>query len=123
MSADGAALLVAIVPSRETVTPELWPNLVRWFPALADQEHDMERPRRVARDLLDRSGVPFVDTTEVLRAMQQKTGEPAYLAFDPHPSAAGHRWIADAIFPALRELVTSALVAAAPTAENTPAER
>jgi hypothetical protein len=102
---DGAKLLVAVVPSRETTSPALWENLVAWFPKLAGGSWDLEMPRRWIDGELSAGGYASVDCTEAIRAGQAGTGKTGYFAFDPHPDASGHEWIAAAVYPALARML------------------
>jgi hypothetical protein len=97
---DGARLVVVVVPSRETVAPAQWESLVAWFPKLANGKWDLEMPRRWALDYLTAEAFTVVDTTEALRRGQAETQSSGYFAFDPHPNARGHAWIAESLYRA-----------------------
>jgi hypothetical protein len=102
---NGAQLVIAVVPSRETVAPQQWENLVSWFPELANGAWDLEMPRTWVIDDLTAAGFAVVDTTEEIRRGQIDTKSPAYFAFDPHPTANGHASIAGAMYPELSRIV------------------
>jgi hypothetical protein len=102
---DGARLVIAIVPSRETVSPQQWGNLVAWFPKLANGAWDLETPRKWAVDYLRGAGFTVIDTTDLIRSRQVETQSPGYFAFDPHPNARGHAWIAEAVYPELSRIL------------------
>jgi hypothetical protein len=88
--------VVVIVPSKEVVLESLIesrPELSELLPAIAVEEQITRQFQR----FLDRHGIPFLDTTEALRAgfargvrLYPETG-------DVHPNAAGYTLIADAV--------------------------
>jgi len=103
--AAGAQLLVAVIPSHETVDPAQWSMFVQLFPALAGGSWDLELPRRRILDVLAAQHINFVDTTPLLRQHLSQGSGPDYFDFDPHPNAGGHLLIAQAVLPELeREL-------------------
>lgn len=116
---SGARLLVAVIPSREIADPAQWPRLVGWFPALAAGTWEVDLPRRRILDLLSAAGINAVDTTAAFQEHEAQGNESGFFDFDPHPDAEGHRWIAQALLPALeREL--DAAAAASKTSRSEP---
>lgn len=101
----GARLLVMVIPSRETVTPADWKNLEAWFPALASGQWDVDSPRQWLVNFLREGGFEFVDATDTLRRRRAETGRRGFFSLDPHPDADGQQWLAEAVFPALQQLV------------------
>lgn len=107
----GARLLVAVIPTRETTDPAQWSRLVQLFPALAGQTRDLDLPRQRILDILSAQDIDAVDTTATFRLRQGDAGESGFFDFDPHPNAAGHRWIAEAVLPALERELDAAVAA------------
>jgi len=105
VAADGARLVVAILPSKEVVAEERWRWLLQWVVGAPPpgRKWDREAPRRRIVAILSELGIPFVDVTDAMRDAFAKSGNTGFFDFDPHPTADGHRVIADALAPYLSE--------------------
>lgn len=108
---SGARLLVAVIPTHETTDPVQWSKLVQLFPALAGETWDLDLPRRRILDLLSAQDIDAVDTTATFRLRHSEAGDSGFFDFDPHPNAAGHRWIAETVLPALERELDAAVAA------------
>ena len=63
--------------------------------------------RRELTGFAQRSGYPFVDLSDALGDVRDPRSRQFRLREDPHPSAAGHRAIADALRPPLQSIIAS----------------
>lgn len=99
--AQGAKMIVLLLPLREQVDPEILARSAAYnfTPSLADI--DLNGPNAAVRDIADQLQVPFVDATDRLRA----TTGAFFSGYDTHLTAAGHAAVAEVLRPA----VTAAL--------------
>lgn len=105
VAADGGSLVVAIVPSSQIVSEERWQRMLQWALGRPPDGHrwDREAPRRRITTILGDLGIPFLDVTDAMREALAATGRTGFFETDPHPDAQGHRVIAGAFEPFLRE--------------------
>jgi lysophospholipase L1-like esterase len=97
-----ARLLVAYVPNRMEVRDRDW-ELTRRAYAMDDRGWDRGLVLRRLRAIADAGGFPVVDLTPALRRADASLLERAYLTYDPHWTALGHRVAAAEVSRFLRE--------------------
>ena len=100
-----AEFLVAVVPRSyqiyENETEELKTAL-----GLSADDLDLDRPQRILKAWAERSGVPLVDLLDPFREHQRTHPRQRLFYYpDAHLNRLGHRVAADAIQPALSQLV------------------
>ena len=95
----GIPSVFALIPSIETVVPSVLSERVEAF-GIDSASIDIEQPERLMRGELERRGLSVVSTLQPLRAAQGR-GVVLYGRADPHPSAAGHQVMWNAVAPAL----------------------
>ncbi len=105
VEADGARLVVLVMPSRENVDPKHWEVLAMGMPALTQGKWDIDAPRRRILAFLEREHIEAMDATPALQAHLAATGDVGFYDFNAHPTASGHRVIAEAIAPELERLL------------------
>lgn len=105
--ASEATLVVAIVPTREMVSPERWHAVMELSSIPNQAKRDPDYPRRRIEQLLRSEGVAFVDGTDALREASANRGRLGFYEVDPHPTSDGHRTIAAVLEPALRQVLVS----------------
>lgn len=108
VEATGARFAVAVMPSREAVSPGWWALVGAMFPELRATSHDPELPVRHLTSFLRQQGIPFVDLLPVLREAAARTGATGFFEFDFHLSAIGHARVAEALQPFLAERLAGA---------------
>jgi lysophospholipase L1-like esterase len=94
---DGAALVVVLVPFRESVYPATgwWPDELRWKSKAIG-----EAANQACREM----GVPFRDLTPAVSARSRAAPGPLYHeGSETHPTPAGYRAIAEEVAAFLRE--------------------
>lgn len=99
---DGAKLLIAYVPARFEVNPEDWERTKALY-RIGDRRYDVRIVATKLAAASERSGIPFVDLTEALRATRGVFAGP-YFATDSHWNAIGADAGARAVAGKLREL-------------------
>lgn len=95
-------LLVAYVPSRMEVRDRDW-ELTRRAYAMEDRGWDRGLVLRRLRAIGEAGGFPVVDLTPALRRADARWLEEAYLTYDPHWTALGHRVAAAEVSRTLRD--------------------
>lgn len=108
---SGARFLVAILPAREEVQMAL-PKDARPLIASFPGRFDMDQANRLARAMLDRIGVEYLDLLPPLRLHARESGESGYYDVDIHLTPRGHAIVAselaERLAPVLDELAESA---------------
>lgn len=97
VEADGAKLLVALLPAPENLAPEIWPERVKSLPGLEKITMDFERPfTEVAAALpeLAKRG-DILDTRPALR--HGAKGGPVFFPVDCHYTLRGQTAVGDAL--------------------------
>lgn len=105
VEADGATLVVAVVPPPEDVDPDYWERVRGRIVMPADLEVRIQEPAVTA--FLERERFHVVRLGETLRDVFRRTGRPLYFDFDRHFNPEGHRVVAGSI---ARTLATAGLV-------------
>lgn len=111
--AMGARLLVVVVPNRIQL-PGQWDQAVAKWPALADPAFSPQAPVARIGDILAAAAVPSLDLVTRFAERAVASGEEPHFAIDGHWNETGHRWAAEEIERALRDL--GWLAVAQPTA-------
>jgi len=101
-AARGARLLVAYVPNRMEVRDRDW-ELTRRAYSMDEQGWDRGLPLRRLRAIGESAGVTVIDLTPALRRADASVLDRAYLTYDPHWTALGHRAAAGAVASGLRQ--------------------
>jgi lysophospholipase L1-like esterase len=104
---SGARFAVAVVPSREAVSPAVWQNLLRQLPSLTTTPHDPAYPIERITKFLEDEGIPHLDLLPALRNAAERSGETGYFAWDVHLDVAGHAVVAHALAPFVASLVNA----------------
>ena len=97
-----ARLLVAYVPNRMEVRDRDW-ELTRRAYALEERDWDRGLPLRRLRAIGEAAGLPVLDLTPALRRADASLLDRAYLTYDPHWTALGHRVAAAEVARSLRD--------------------
>ena len=97
--AHGVPAVFALIPSIEAVEPSILAERVDAF-GIDPASIDVEQPERLMRRELESRGLVVFSTMGALRVAQER-GVILYGRADPHPSAAGHQVMWNAIAPAL----------------------
>lgn len=95
----GTPAIFILIPSIETVEPSVLQERVEAF-GIDSTGLDVEQPERLMRSELERRGLNVISVLGPLRAAQGR-GVVLYGRADPHPSAAGHQVMWNAVAPAL----------------------
>lgn len=95
VSAHGARLFVAIVPTRLQVHAEDWGQTLEMYPQMKNHEWDLDKPNRMLGEILEREGIRYVDLLPSLRRHVAQTGAKLYLTSDGHWNEEGHRVASD----------------------------
>jgi len=102
---EGSRLALVVFPQRYQVRRADWEATVAAY-GLVPSCFDLQLPQHRLAALGKRLGVPVLDPTAALEAAATSSGQALYLPRgDMHWSAAGHRAVARALAPHLRELL------------------
>lgn len=102
----GTRFLVAIGPAGCEFDPRMrWDNLA--FPKARTSAWDFDYPHRRLEAFLDARGIPWVSLKPALTEHYARTGRSGYFAWDSHWTAEGHRIVADALRPAVANLLAT----------------
>ncbi len=95
VAADGARLVVAIVPPHMVVQNDDW----RYSALLqaSGREWDLMYPQQRTLALLDRLHIPALNPTRAFVELRAKTGQRPFFPIDKHFNETGNRWFADAL--------------------------
>ena len=95
VAADGARLVVAIIPPHMVVQNDDW----RHGALLRDsgREWDLMYPQQRMLALLDRLRIPALNPTANFVELRAGTGERPFFRTDKHFNDTGHRWFADVL--------------------------
>lgn len=103
---SGARLIIAGIPSREQVHPQLWEAAVSTYPKLREGVWDLDKPDRMLAEASASAGAPYVSLVGPLRDEARKSAR--LLFFDQvdeaHLTAAGHAAVAAALHVAVVEV-------------------
>ena len=91
VEAQGARLVVVIVPTRFQVTEKDWRRVLQTYPAMARFEWDLEKPNRLLRGILEKEGIVYLDLLPQFQVYAQNHQEDLYLESDGHWNREGHR--------------------------------
>jgi hypothetical protein len=86
----GAPLVAVLVTAPEQVYPDRWQQRLDGNPAMAAHTWDLEQPSRLAADLFQATGIPYLDLLPRFRS-SAAAGEPLHLRHDGHWTPAGER--------------------------------
>ncbi len=100
-AANGAPMLVALIPSIEEVVPSALQDRARAF-GVDVTALDVDQPDSIMVSELQSRGLAFVSLLRPLREAAGR-GVALYGQVDPHPSAAGHQVMWNAIAPVVAE--------------------
>jgi lysophospholipase L1-like esterase len=89
---SGIALVAMIFPEHITVDPAFWKARFQ-FIEQDDADYDSDAPRRRFAALFEKNGIPYVDMTDAVAAVEA-TGKHLYHPVDTHFTAAGHEVVA-----------------------------
>jgi len=94
VAADGARLVVAIVPPHMVVQNDEW----RYSGLLRESGHewDLLYPQQRMLALLDRLQIPTLNPTRDFVELRAKTGQKPFFPIDKHFNETGNRWFGDA---------------------------
>lgn len=107
---DGGRLVIAGIPAREQVHPQLWNAALSTYPKLRAGTWDLEKPDRLLADASTVSGVPYVSLLRPLRDETRRTNR--LLFFDRADEAHLNAWGHAAVATGLQDAVTRELGAA-----------
>ncbi|MFI5396481.1 MAG: hypothetical protein ACHQ9S_13190 [Candidatus Binatia bacterium] len=102
VAAAGRQLVVAIVPSRNQIYPELWAETMTAYPAMGGRQWDLAGPAQRLLRWCEAQGVPCVDLTVGFRAAAAGGSPPLHFHHDGHWTAAGHQLAARLVTEFLR---------------------
>lgn len=85
-----APLAAVILTAPEQVYPDRWQKRLDDNPAMSAYTWDLEQPNRLAADLLQAAGVPYLDLLPTFRE-EADAGASLHLRHDGHWTAAGER--------------------------------
>jgi lysophospholipase L1-like esterase len=102
-SSAGATLLVVSVPALQTVDPARLERSLAYLD-YTPEDFDLEKPYRVLGESCAADGIAFLDAHPAF-VERQRNGEPPHLERDLHINASGHRIIAEALTPRLKEML------------------
>jgi hypothetical protein len=91
VEAQGARLVVVIVPTRFQVAEKDWIRVLQAYPAMARFEWDLEKPNRLLREILERESIVYLDLLPQFQAYSKNHQEALYLESDGHWNREGHR--------------------------------
>jgi len=104
--AAGVRLLVLFFPQRYQVQPEDWRATVEGY-GLNAARFDLAAPGRRLAAFCRTNGIACLDLAPALADGHARTGKSLYLrGGDMHLNAGGHRLTADAVTPAVREILS-----------------
>ncbi len=86
----GADLAVVIANSQEQVLPAVWDGILQRYPAMQIGSWDLMQPNRDLAQMLNQSGIPFLDLLPVFQTAAQD-GLLLYLPRDGHWTAEGEK--------------------------------
>jgi hypothetical protein len=87
---SAAHFVVVLLPARDMVAPtRLASTLASLYVPLRASDLDLDRPRRVMTEFLQREGIPFVDLLPALQA-HAATGARDFFDWDVHLNESGH---------------------------------
>jgi hypothetical protein len=92
--ANGQRLIIVILPAIYQVYNSAWDEYIRAL-KLDPTRYDLEKPQKVLMEFCKAEGIECVDALPALRAGATNAG--LYFPVDGHPTAAGHKVIAEAI--------------------------
>lgn len=92
--ASGQRLIIVILPAIYQVYNSAWDEYIRAL-KLDPSRYDLEKPQKVLMEFCQSKGIECVDALPPLRALASNAG--LYFPVDGHPTAAGHKVIAQAI--------------------------
>jgi lysophospholipase L1-like esterase len=98
---SGIGLVAMIFPEHISVDPAFWKARFQ-FIEQDDADYDRDAPRRRFAALFEKNGIPHIDMTEAVVAVEA-TGEHLYHPIDTHFTAAGHDLVARELVKFLRE--------------------
>lgn len=109
VSADGARLVLALMTSPEQAYPERWQQKIAQNPAMQSLQWDLEQPNRVAIQIAQQAGLPFLDLLPIFRRQAAASRQPLHLSHDGHWTPAGERLAGETL---ANFLISQALVPA-----------
>jgi lysophospholipase L1-like esterase len=89
--ATGAPLAVVTMTAPEQVYPERWQRKMVQNPAMQALSWDLEQPNRVAAQIAQQAGLPFLDLLPIFRQQALTSRQPLHLGHDGHWTPAGER--------------------------------
>jgi len=91
--ASGGELLVAVMPGREEVESELRRSRFQGSDTTSGG-WEIHQGNRMARSLLERLEIPYVDLSPALREHARSTGSTGFYSVDVHLAPQGHDVVA-----------------------------
>ncbi len=103
VSASGVRLAVVIMTAQEQVYPDFWQGLLQRYPAMQDNDWDMEQPNRVLYSILDGSNIPYLDLLPIFRQRAASARNLLHLRHDGHWTADGERLAGESLYQFLTQ--------------------
>ena len=91
VAAQGAALLVMIVPTRVQVYSKDWQQVLETYSDMEKHEWEIGKPNRLLRQILEQEGIGYVDLLPPFIQHANQSGPLLYLSSDGHWNREGHR--------------------------------
>jgi len=90
VEADGAQLVVILLPDRHQVEEGYLDWAFGAYPAMRDQAWDLDKPNQIMRRFLAEQGIPHLEMLEEFRQQAAETERPLYYPKDGHWNVEGH---------------------------------
>ncbi len=97
VASQGAAMAMVTMTAPEQVYPERWQRMVAQHPAMQALSWDLEQPNRVAGQIAQQAGLPFLDLLPIFRQQVAVSRQPLHLSHDGHWTPAGERLTGEVI--------------------------
>jgi hypothetical protein len=105
-ASHGAVLVVAVVTSKEEVSPDRLKLARIIYRSIATADLDPDKPNRLVTSFLTRRRIPYVSLLAPFRERFAESGMPGFFDVDIHWAPAGHALAAETIARRIAELET-----------------
>jgi len=101
---DGGEFRVVVIPSQVQVDPAAWAHILQSYPAMQEEQWDLDQPNQRLAEILHAQKTPYLDLLPIFRAWD---GPPLFFPIDGHWNEQGHRLAGESLTRWLMDIVPS----------------